>query len=96
MEGVWDWKESMKQGNAQIKDVALRAWFSVINSNKNEKKTSFEFGRMDGKVCAGRVLACFVEDKQLLTLGTAGNKGAELLQRLLSVYYGYTQQLVWG
>lgn len=40
----------MQWGDAQIKDVALRACFSVIN--KNEKKRNLEFGRKEGEVCA--------------------------------------------
>lgn len=67
--------------------MALRARSSVINSNKSEKKRNFKFGRKDGHVYAGRVLACFGEDKQLLTLDT-GNKGVELRVRLLSLYSG--------
>lgn len=57
MEGAWDWEESVQWGDAQIKDVALRACFSVIN--KNEKKRNLEFGRKEGEVCAWRVLASY-------------------------------------
>lgn len=78
----------MTWGDAQIKDVALRAWCSVINSNKSEKK-SFEFGRKDGKVCAGRI--CMLCGGQAAAdPGTAGNKGAELLVKFVLWIYPAT------